>query len=71
MGKRDSIVAVNLKKLYDSGIKIAVANDAGNPFTFHGISSYDEMEAMQDIGNTRIRSNCYGHQERSHDHEQA
>ncbi|BFP43452.1 amidohydrolase family protein [Flavobacteriaceae bacterium GF1] len=47
---RDSIVSINLRKMYDNGIKIAVGTDAGNPFTFHGISIYDEMEAMQDAG---------------------
>ena len=40
----------NLKKLYDAGITIAVATDAGNPGTFHGISISDEMEAMQKAG---------------------
>ncbi|MEM1338699.1 MAG: amidohydrolase family protein [Bacteroidota bacterium] len=48
--KRDSIVAINLKKVHENNIKIAVGTDAGNPFTFHGISIYDEMEAMQDAG---------------------
>lgn len=48
--KRDSIVAINLKKIHENNIKIAVGTDAGNPFTFHGISIYDEMEAMQDAG---------------------
>ena len=50
VGKRDSIVAINLKKIHDNGIKIAVGTDAGNPFTFHGISIYDEMEAIQNTG---------------------
>ena len=42
--------AINLKKIYQAGIRIAVATDAGNPGTFHGISIYDEMDAMQKAG---------------------
>ena len=40
----------NLKRLHEEGIKIAVSTDAGNPGTLHGISIYDEMEAMQAAG---------------------
>jgi imidazolonepropionase-like amidohydrolase len=40
----------NLKKIYDAGILIAVGTDAGNPGTLHGISIYEEMEAMQEAG---------------------
>jgi imidazolonepropionase-like amidohydrolase len=40
----------NLKQLHEAGIAIAVATDAGNPGTLHGISIYDEMEAMQKAG---------------------
>jgi imidazolonepropionase-like amidohydrolase len=40
----------NLKRVYEAGIPIAVATDAGNPGTLHGISIYDEMEAMQRAG---------------------
>lgn len=43
-------VRMNLIKAYDAGIPIAVGTDAGNPGTLHGISIYDEMEAMQDAG---------------------
>jgi imidazolonepropionase-like amidohydrolase len=46
----EKVMALNIKKLYDAGITIAVATDAGNPGTFHGISIYDEMEAMQKAG---------------------
>ena len=42
--------ALNLKKMYDAGALIAVGTDAGNPGTLHGISIYDEMEAMQKAG---------------------
>ena len=42
--------AINLKKVYDAGIPIVVGTDAGNPGTLHGISIYEEMEAMQAAG---------------------
>jgi len=48
--ERESIMSENLKKLYDSGVTIVVATDAGNPGTLHGISIYAEMEAMQEAG---------------------
>lgn len=41
---------INLRKLHNAGIPIAVGTDAGNPGTLHGISIYDEMEAMQNAG---------------------
>ncbi len=40
----------NLKRLHEAGIPIAVSTDAGNPGTLHGISIFDEMEAMQRAG---------------------
>jgi predicted amidohydrolase YtcJ len=40
----------NLKKVYESGIPIVVGTDAGNPGTLHGISIFDEMDAMQQAG---------------------
>jgi len=43
-------MSINLKKLYDNGVTIAVGTDAGNPGTLHGISIYDELEAMQSTG---------------------
>jgi len=42
----------NLKSVYDAGIPIVVGTDAGNPGTLHGISIFDEMEAMQSAGIT-------------------
>jgi imidazolonepropionase-like amidohydrolase len=42
--------AINLMKVYESGIPIVVGTDAGNPGTLHGISIFDEMEAMQEVG---------------------
>lgn len=44
------IDAKNLMKVYDAGIPIVVGTDAGNPGTLHGISIFDEMEAMQNAG---------------------
>lgn len=46
----DSIMGLNLMKVYRSGIRIAVGTDAGNPGTLHGISIFDEMEAIQKAG---------------------
>jgi imidazolonepropionase-like amidohydrolase len=40
----------NLMLVHEAGIPIAVSTDAGNPGTLHGISIYDEMEAMQNAG---------------------
>lgn len=48
--EREQIRATNLKLLFDAGITIAVATDAGNPGTLHGISIYPEMNAMQEAG---------------------
>lgn len=44
------IDALNLMKVYEAGIPVAVGTDAGNPGTLHGISIYDELEAMQEAG---------------------
>jgi imidazolonepropionase-like amidohydrolase len=46
----DSIMALNLLKVFKSGIRIAPGTDAGNPGTLHGISIFDELEAMQRVG---------------------
>ena len=48
----DFIVRLNLKKVHEAGIPVVVGTDAGNPGTLHGISIYDEMEAMQEAGIT-------------------
>ena len=48
--REDSLMASNLKRLYAAGALLAVGTDAGNPGTLHGISIYDEMEAMQATG---------------------
>lgn len=41
---------MNLRKVHEAGIPVAVGTDAGNPGTLHGISIYDELEAMQEAG---------------------
>jgi imidazolonepropionase-like amidohydrolase len=43
---------INLRKLVEAGIPIAMGTDAGNPGTAHGPSIYREMEAMQSAGMT-------------------
>ncbi len=46
----EAMMAANLKKVYEAGVPIALSTDAGNPGTLHGISIYDELEAMQEAG---------------------
>ncbi len=50
IGGYETNMAINLKKAHEAGITIAVATDAGNPGTYHGLSIYDEMIAMQAAG---------------------
>lgn len=40
----------NLLRVYKAGIPIAVGTDAGIPGVLHGLSIYDEMEAIQEAG---------------------
>ena len=42
----------NLKTIHESGIPVVVGTDAGNPGTLHGVSIFDELEAMQSAGIT-------------------
>lgn len=42
----------NLRRVHAAGIPVAMGTDAGNPLTLHGVSVYDEMEAMADAGMT-------------------
>ena len=49
-GRVSAVDAANLRKVYEAGIPIAVGTDAGNPGTLHGISIFDELEAMQAAG---------------------
>lgn len=48
--KLTSMMYANLKRVYEAGITIALSTDAGNPGTLHGLSIYDELEAMQKAG---------------------
>ncbi|TNF44170.1 MAG: amidohydrolase, partial [Cytophagales bacterium] len=45
--KLKSMMYANLKLVHEAGIPIALSTDAGNPGTLHGLSIYDELEAMQ------------------------
>jgi imidazolonepropionase-like amidohydrolase len=49
-GQERGIMMANLKTLFDAGITVATATDAGNPLTFHGPAIYREMEIMQAAG---------------------
>src|SRR6059058_5121043 len=42
--------ALNLKRVFDAGIPVALGTDAGNPLTLHGASVFRELEAMQASG---------------------
>lgn len=46
----DSLRSVNIKRLLDGGVTIAVGTDAGNIGTQHVSSYWDELEAMQQSG---------------------
>ncbi len=46
---------VNLKRVQDSGITVAMGTDAGNPGTLHGPSVYREMDLMQQAGLTPMQ----------------
>ena len=49
-GARSAIMAENLRRVHAAGGVIATATDAGNPLTLHGLSIFDELEAMQAAG---------------------
>jgi imidazolonepropionase-like amidohydrolase len=50
VGVRGAVMAENLRRVQAAGGTIATATDAGNPLTLHGVSIFDEMEAMQAAG---------------------
>ena len=52
VGARSTVMAENLGRVKAAGGTIATATDAGNPLTLHGVSIFDEMEAMQAAGLT-------------------
>jgi imidazolonepropionase-like amidohydrolase len=53
--ERERIAAMNLKRVAEAGVPIAMGTDAGNPLTLHGPSVYAEMEAMQAAGLTPLQ----------------
>ncbi|HEV7516841.1 MAG TPA: amidohydrolase family protein, partial [Thermoanaerobaculia bacterium] len=53
--ERERTAAMNLKRVSDAGVTIAMGTDAGNPLTLHGPSVYAEMEAMQAAGLTPLQ----------------
>ena len=48
--ERERISALNLARLAQAGVPIAMGTDAGNPLTLHGPAVYAELEAMQAAG---------------------
>lgn len=49
---QDSIMRINLKKVYDAGVNVVAGTDAGNPGTMHASSFIRELEAMKSAGLT-------------------
>ncbi len=49
---QDSIMRINLKKVYDAGVNVVAGTDAGNPGTMHASSFVHELEAMKTAGLT-------------------
>ena len=50
VGRTQTVMAENLRRVHAAGITVATATDAGNPLTLHGPSIHNEMEAMQAAG---------------------
>lgn len=50
--QQDSIMAINLKKLVESGVNVITGTDAGNIGTMHASSYIQELEAMLNAGLT-------------------
>lgn len=50
VGARGAVMAENVRRVRAAGGTIATATDAGNPLTLHGVSIFDEMEALQAAG---------------------
>lgn len=66
---QDSIMRINLKKVYDAGVNVVAGTDAGNPGTMHASSFVRELEAMKTAGLTNANvlktatlnpANCFG-----------
>ncbi len=50
LDEEERVAFHNMRTLHEAGIRLAVGTDCGNPGTLHGISIYDELEAMQRAG---------------------
>jgi len=50
--RRDSIMAINLVRLFEGGVNVATGTDAGNIGTLHASSYLQEQELMQQAGLT-------------------
>lgn len=48
--RKDSIMAINLKKVFNHGINVVTGTDAGNIGTLHGASYFREMKLMKEAG---------------------
>lgn len=48
--KNDLLLRANLKKIFDEGVIVSTATDAGNIGTQHAASYFDELSAMQQSG---------------------
>ena len=46
----DSLMAINLKKIFDAGVNVVAGTDAGNVGTMHASSFITELEAMHHTG---------------------
>jgi hypothetical protein len=67
--RNDSIMAVNLKKVFSAGVNVVAGTDAGNVGTMHASSFSIELEAMKQAGLTNAEilksatlnsANCFG-----------
>jgi imidazolonepropionase-like amidohydrolase len=52
--REDTIMAVNLKKIYDAGVNVVAGTDAGNVGTMHASSFLAELEAMKHAGLSNV-----------------
>lgn len=49
-GSRQAVIDANLRAVYEAGLPIVAATDAGNALTLHGPAIYAEMEGMEAAG---------------------
>lgn len=48
--RTDSVMRINLSRVWRAGINVVTGTDAGNPGIFHGTSYIDELRKMQTAG---------------------